>query len=137
MDRKYFENGIAVISLSGEEAFATKYSMEAFTIWYDDTYKLSGCTREELENECERVSLDHDGTFVNAAELKIDVQKYKQTHKNCEFIDCNNRKIGQWFESDGAVFILMSYREIIRKRIELGELFIEPVMLMSVYGEGM
>lgn len=136
MDKKYFEDGIAVISLSGEEAFATKYSIEAFTVWYDKTYKLSGCTRDTLEKECERVLLDQDGVFVNAAELMMsvqDVEEYKQTHKNCECIDWNNRKIGQWVEDEGKVLIFMSYREIIKKRMELGEMFDEPVMLMSAY----
>lgn len=136
MDTRYFEEGIAVISLSGEEAFATKYSIEAFTVWYDKNYKLSGCTREALENECERVLLDQDGAFVNAAELRIDVENYKQTHENCELLDWNNRKIGQWIEDERTVFILMSYRKIIKKRMELGETFVEPVMVMSVYGEG-
>lgn len=135
VDTAYVEDGVAVISVSHEEAFATKYSIEAFVSWYDKTYELTTGRMQALYKECERVELDQDGIFIDAAALhmsKKDVDKYRETHANCECIDWNNRRFGQWLEDDGKTLIFMSYRDIIRNAVAWGETYVEPVMVMSV-----
>lgn len=132
---QYTEAGIAVISLS-EEAFVSKYSMEAFAEWYDKTYTLVGCTKEQLIKECTRADLDKDGVFITSAALHMsaaEVNEYKECNENCESIDWNNRKFGQWIEESGVVCIFMSYRNIIKNALEHGEEYLYPVMIYSSY----